>query len=63
MLYVEHNGSLQQENQEITMNTLFTQKVYIRLAEDKSAFVFTTKCGRFFSNPDTNLWTRRRQCP
>jgi len=31
------------------MNTLFTKDVYIRLAEDKSAFVCTTKWGRFFS--------------
>jgi hypothetical protein len=31
------------------MNTLFARRVYIRLAEDNSAFVCTTKCGRFYS--------------
>lgn len=31
------------------MNTLFAQDVYIRLAEDNSAFVCTIKCGRFYS--------------
>ncbi len=31
------------------MNTLFARNVYIRLAEDNSAFVFTIKCGKFYS--------------
>jgi len=31
------------------MNKLFAKDIYIRLAEDKSAFVCTTKWGRFFS--------------
>jgi len=31
------------------MNTLFAQDVYIRLAEDNSAFVCTIKWGGFFS--------------
>jgi len=31
------------------MKRLFAQEVYIRLAEDNSAFACTTKYGRFFS--------------
>lgn len=31
------------------MNTLFAHDVYIRLAEDNSAFVCTIKSGRFYS--------------
>lgn len=31
------------------MNTLFARNVYIRLAEDNSAFVCTIKRGRFYS--------------
>lgn len=32
------------------MNNLFAQDIYIRLAEDNSAFVCTIKWGRFSSN-------------
>jgi hypothetical protein len=31
------------------MNTPFSKEVYIRLAEDDSAFLCTIKCGRFYS--------------
>ncbi len=31
------------------MNNLFVQDIYIRLAEDDSAFFCTVKCGRFSS--------------
>lgn len=31
------------------MNNLFAQDIYIRLAEDNSAFICTIKCGRFSS--------------
>ena len=31
------------------MNTLFARDVYIRLAEDNSAFLCTIKRGRFYS--------------
>ena len=44
-----NDGLLWQAHEETMMNTLFTKEVYLRLSEDKSAFVCTTRWGRLFS--------------
>jgi hypothetical protein len=46
---LRNDGLFRQENEEATMNTIFSRDVYIRLAEDDSAFACTIKYARFFS--------------
>jgi hypothetical protein len=51
-----------QENEETTMNTLFEREVYIRLSEDGTNFVSTTRYGRFFARVK-NFALSRNEAP